>query len=221
MLVSASRENQSQTRRQDAGATRGLQRRRNDATLRLSHPVTPPPKKLNQSLVPQHLKLLPNLVPHMPVLRMQSRELAFLRVNILKIELRPLQSAHNSEHIKRPPAFFNAQLGQRTNAPKTPAHFRRSHRNTVRDNPNTSIVWNVRQNDIAAHPTRAPRGSTKGLASLDRRLRNRKARYQQQIAHSPRIQSVMEQNKMRSAVGSDCLYHLRVSRVQNSIAERF
>jgi len=63
----------------------------------------------------------------MPIPRMQSRKLAFLRINILKIELRPLQSAHDSEHIKRPSAFFDAQLRQRTNSSKTPARFRRFH----------------------------------------------------------------------------------------------
>jgi hypothetical protein len=46
---------------------RGEKRRRDAALQKCSEqPIPPVPQEFNKALIPQELKLLPNLVPHMP-----------------------------------------------------------------------------------------------------------------------------------------------------------
>lgn len=69
---------------------------------------------MEQAPVPQHLQLLPNLVVHVRVLRMQPRKLPSMLIDIRKQEFLFLQRFHDLQDIQSPPAPFCPEFFQRT-----------------------------------------------------------------------------------------------------------
>jgi hypothetical protein len=138
---------------------------------KLPQSVVPALQKFHQSLVTQHLQLLPNLVPHMTIIRMQSAQLALFRVNIIEHKLRSAQRAHDRKHIQSPSTFLDVQIRQWPEMPELAPHIGRPLRNATHYDGNPGDIGNVRKNDVATHPPRAARSGAERLAFLGGRFR--------------------------------------------------
>ena len=120
-------------------------------------------EKFEEAQVSQHLQLLADFVSYVSIGRMEGRQTLLEIINISEGKRLPSERAHYIEHIKRPATLLDAKLPDGPESVVPPPNFTRTAYSPIADNRNSRIGRNIGEDDVAAHPTRAPRMPTQGL----------------------------------------------------------
>jgi hypothetical protein len=87
------------------------------------HSVSAATEKFQEAELAQDLHLLPNLVAHVPITRMQLRERVCVAVDIRQRKSIGSQRTHYIQNVESPTALFGVKFRKRPNARVLLSHY--------------------------------------------------------------------------------------------------
>ena len=150
---------------------------------------------------------------------MQCFQLTGEGISIRRREFGFAETTNCIQYIKRPSAFLGFDFAQRFDVFETRPHFARGQNDRFGDDGNTCVCGDAMQGDVAADPTRTPRGGGQWFAFDDGGSGKREARNQQQILDAPRGQLVLHEVEVRRLVRANRVHHRGIRAVRDGIAD--
>jgi hypothetical protein len=114
--------------------------------------ITPITQELEESEVPQNLKLLPDFWSDVLIIRVENRKFIRILVHVSQVEFREADPFDNPEHIDKPPAADWCEPLEPHHSRKLVAYGRRRNRLTVCDEGNLPTRRNFMEKYIATDP---------------------------------------------------------------------
>jgi uncharacterized protein YndB with AHSA1/START domain len=168
--------------------------------------IITPRHKLEVATIAQHLELLTDLLPYVPVVGIEVAQDALIGVNVVEPELVLSDCFDAFHHLDEPASCFDTFLSQEQRPPPLREHSFLGLNLTVSNNEDFSGLRDAVEQDVAACPACPTRSGSKRLSLLDDFMNEKVLWNHEKIGDAELLQVVVQQHQVGVV---RCLHPLR------------
>ena len=189
--------------------------------MNLAQAVIAGAEEIEKAQIPENLKLLADFFADVGVVGVQAGELAGVGVDVGEGEVGFVEGADGVEDVEGPAAFFDGELFEGAEALVGLADAARGQGLAVFDDGDAGVLGNFIEEDVAADIAGAASGGSERFAAFDGGKGKGEMGYEDDGAHGPLREVVVQDVEIGCAVFEDGALHFGVGGIEDFAAEDF